>query len=187
MDALLKAQGRTLFGRMDGGGGRGLASLIRELQGEIKKLESENRALRGQLSRPISGLDPQLGEDNSSSAHLRRNVSAPALEGQYKENIIMTVRRYSISSNTLTIPQKKDTAKSSSTTDNTNRADNGSFKEMLQSKRSLQQCVNQTRAKVKTVTFLLPVEDIYTNRPVLPNRMVDKSSSDLNAIVETDS
>ncbi|KAL6467686.1 hypothetical protein MHYP_G00233630 [Metynnis hypsauchen] len=173
---------------MENGGGRGLASLIRELQGEIKKLESENRALRGQLSRPASGselpgpAEPQHGEENTSSAHLRRNVSAPALEGQYKENIIMTVRRYSISSNTITVPHKSNTANSSST-----RSDSSSVKEKLQSKRSLQQCVNQTRAKVKTVTFLLPVEDIYTSRPVLANHVPDRSSQDLNAIVETDS
>ncbi|KAL7842730.1 hypothetical protein SRHO_G00244190 [Serrasalmus rhombeus] len=174
---------------MESGGGRGLASLIRELQGEIKKLESENRALRGQLSRPASGselpgpAEPQHGEENTSSAHLRRNVSAPALESQYKENIIMTVRRYSISSNTITVPHKSNTANSSSSA----RSDSSSVKEKLQSKRSLQQCVNQTRAKVKTVTFLLPVEDIYTSRPVLANRVPDRSSQDLNAIVETDS
>ncbi|KAI4878909.1 hypothetical protein NFI96_025776 [Prochilodus magdalenae] len=174
---------------MERGGGRGLASLIRELQGEIKKLESENRELRGQLSRPASGselpgpAEPQHGEETSGGTHLRRNVSAPALEGQYKENIIMTVRRYSISSNTITVPQKRDAANSSNST----RPDGGSVKEKLPSKRSLQQCVNQTRAKVKTVTFLLPVEDIYTNQPVLGDRVPDRSSRDLSAIVETDS
>uniref|UniRef100_A0A3B1K1G3 Si:ch211-235m3.10 n=1 Tax=Astyanax mexicanus TaxID=7994 RepID=A0A3B1K1G3_ASTMX len=178
-------------------GGRGLASLIRELQGEIKKLENENRALRGQLSRPSSGsqlpvpVEPQHGEENSSTAQLRRNVSAPALEAQFK-NMIMTVRRYSISSNTITVPQKGDTTNTSSSSSSSSvfsrpsRADSSSAKETLSSKRSLQQCVNQT-ARVKTVTFLLPVEDIYTNRPVLANHVPNRSSQDLNAIMETDS
>ncbi|KAG9278539.1 putative coiled-coil domain-containing protein 195 [Astyanax mexicanus] len=180
-------------------GGRGLASLIRELQGEIKKLENENRALRGQLSRPSSGselpvpVEPQHGEENSSTAQLRRNVSAPALEAQFKDNMIMTVRRYSISSNTITVPQKGDTTNTSSSSSSSSvfsrpsRADSSSAKETLSSKRSLQQCVNQTRARVKTVTFLLPVEDIYTNRPVLANHVPNRSSQDLNAIMETDS
>lgn len=43
------------------------------------------------------------------------------------------------------------------------------------------------RAKVKSVTFLLPVEDIYTNRPVLAHHAPDRNSRDLSAIVETDS
>lgn len=70
------------------GSGRGLARLIRELQGEIKKLERENRVLRGQLGRPgpESGPqgEPELQNGEENSTHLRRNVSAPALEGQYR-------------------------------------------------------------------------------------------------------
>lgn len=43
------------------------------------------------------------------------------------------------------------------------------------------------RAKVKTVTFLLPVDDIYTNRPVLPKHQVEPEIAELASATETDS
>lgn len=42
------------------------------------------------------------------------------------------------------------------------------------------------RSKVKTVTFLLPVDDIYTSRPVLSKHQEAKIT-DLAAITETKS
>lgn len=44
-----------------------------------------------------------------------------------------------------------------------------------------------SRAKVKTVTFLLPVDDIYTNRPVLTKHQEDQRTGELASITETDS
>lgn len=75
---------------------RSLAQVIMEMRDEIKKLEAENRELRGDHGqRPFGGAP---GEDSpvSSAAeqraameenpyvNLRRNASAPVLEGQYK-------------------------------------------------------------------------------------------------------
>ena len=75
---------------------RSLAQVIMELQNEIKKLETENRALRGESKQmPLDSeeentdsmqtfQDSDSVEDNTGHANLRRNVSAPALEGQFK-------------------------------------------------------------------------------------------------------
>lgn len=43
------------------------------------------------------------------------------------------------------------------------------------------------RAKVKTVTFLLPVDDIYTSRPALIKHQEEPRVTDLASITETDS
>lgn len=43
------------------------------------------------------------------------------------------------------------------------------------------------RTKVKTVTFLLPVDDIYTNRPVLTKHQDGPKVTELDSITETDS
>lgn len=43
------------------------------------------------------------------------------------------------------------------------------------------------RAKVKTVTFLLPVDDIYTNRPVLSKEQDGPRIAELASVSETDS
>lgn len=93
------------------GSGRGLAQVIMDMRDEIKKLESENRALRGELGpenralrgelgRPAEGCEearPSLvspafqhkhaAEETFPHAHLRRNTSAPTLERPYKGNI----------------------------------------------------------------------------------------------------
>lgn len=68
---------------------RSLAHVIMEMREEIKKLEEENRELRGEY-----GQQGMTGESTKGSAatdklenpyvNLRRNVSAPVLEGQYK-------------------------------------------------------------------------------------------------------
>ncbi|XP_076837024.1 uncharacterized protein LOC143482550 [Brachyhypopomus gauderio] len=192
---------------------RSLAQIILEMQNDIKKLESENKVLRGQLSRAPTGPDqselllPECQQENPLHANLRRNASAPTLEGQFKvENITMTVRRYSVSSNNINTAHKRERsryARNDGDTVNSNwarvheglhgrafsptRDDGSNTKDKLTSRRTLQQYVNKNRAKVKTVTFLLPVEDIYTNQPVLASRLSDRRSRDLNVIAETDS
>lgn len=67
-----------------------------ELQSEIQKLETENRELRGELKQvPVESKEENRSsmhslpdndsvEDNMAHTNLRRNVSAPALEGQFK-------------------------------------------------------------------------------------------------------
>ncbi|KAJ8388691.1 hypothetical protein AAFF_G00131000 [Aldrovandia affinis] len=213
---------RKNFSTMDRG--RSLAQVITEMRNEIKKLESENKALRGELGQPPPGREePEQSlafqhrtgaEETSSHASLRRNVSAPTLDGQYKENIIMTVRRYSISSNIITVNRKSETstearedAESPEERDanwirlqQENRGNtpallenlardesNGFNKDKLTNRRSLQEYVHKNRTKVKTVTFLLPVDDIYTNRPFFTNRLASPSAYDLDVIVEKDS
>lgn len=76
--------------------GRSLAQVIMELQNEIKKLETENKELRGELKQvPVESNEENTNsihsvpdndsvEDNIAHTNLRRNVSAPALEGQFK-------------------------------------------------------------------------------------------------------
>lgn len=68
--------------------GRGLARVIQQMQDEIKKLETENKVLRGKLSLPLTDTsltDPERRDGTPENhAHLKRNVSAPVLEGQYK-------------------------------------------------------------------------------------------------------
>lgn len=75
---------------------RSLAQVIMEMRDEIKKLEAENRELRGDYGQRAFGAAPGEGNPVSSAAeqrqdvvenpyvNLRRNASAPALEGQYK-------------------------------------------------------------------------------------------------------
>ncbi|KAG7319631.1 hypothetical protein KOW79_016774 [Hemibagrus wyckioides] len=184
--------------------GRGLARVIQQLQDEIRKLETENKALRGQLSLPLtetSPTDSQLREGTPEiHANLRRNVSVPALEDQYKENMIMTVRRYSISSNAIHVPCKSVSShKPRSDSDwarlrggarglsNTATEDRDKADDKSANRRTLQHCVNKARAKEKTVTFLLPVDDIYTNRPFVADHLPDTSSCDLQETSETDS
>lgn len=75
---------------------RSLAHVIMEMRDEIKKLEAENRELRGGCSqRPFGGLPGEVsplsasagqleGMEENPYLNLRRNASAPALEGKYK-------------------------------------------------------------------------------------------------------
>lgn len=75
---------------------RSLAHVIMEMRNDIKKLETENRALRGELGQTSFGTEPRkpspespavphrTGVDVNPYISLRRNVSAPVLEGQYK-------------------------------------------------------------------------------------------------------
>lgn len=75
---------------------RSLAQVIMEMRDEIKKLEEENRELRGDYGQRSFGAVHREGTPASSAAeqragmeenpyvNLRRNASAPVLEGQYK-------------------------------------------------------------------------------------------------------
>ncbi|XP_035010681.1 uncharacterized protein LOC118106343 [Hippoglossus stenolepis] len=184
---------------------RSLAQVIMEMRDDIKKLEAENQELRGDYGPRTFGA--KSGEDSRGSSalenpymNLRRNVSAPVLEGQYKENTVMTVRRYSISSNLSGVTLREGR------TDRVRRGENGwrRLQEEIQhgngvfgnpvrevgkvtNRHSLQEYVHKNRAKVKTVTFLLPVDDIYTNRPVLTKHQEEPKISELASIMETDS
>ncbi|XP_053508282.1 putative coiled-coil domain-containing protein 195 [Ictalurus furcatus] len=184
--------------------GHGLARVIQQLQDEIRKLETENKTLRGQLSLPLTETSPTESERRAGTqenhANLRRNISAPTLEGQYKENTIMTVRRYSISSNAIHVPCKSVSShKYRSDSDwtrlrgelhglsHTATEDRDKTEGKPVNRRTLQHCVSKARAKEKTVTFLLPVDDIYTNRPFMADHLSDTSPCDLQVISETDS
>ncbi|XP_070762137.1 putative coiled-coil domain-containing protein 195 [Enoplosus armatus] len=192
---------------------RSLAQVIMEMRDEIKKLEEENRELRGDYGqRPFGGMpgeaspacsaaEPREGMEENPYVNLRRNASAPVLEGQYKENTVMTVRRYSISSNLSGATTRE------AGTDRAQRSDSGwgRLQEEIQhgigifdnsargevgkvtNRRSLQEYVHKNRAKVKTVTFLLPVDDIYTNRPVLTKHQEEPKITEQASITETDS
>lgn len=73
-----------------------LAQVIMEMRDEIKKLEAENRELRGDYgqralgakpgeSRPVcAAAEQRAGMEENPYVNLRRNASAPVLEGQYK-------------------------------------------------------------------------------------------------------
>lgn len=73
---------------------RSLAQVIMEMRDEIKKLEAENRELRGDcvqhsVTAGETSVPPTAGTEQSvilenPYGNLRRNASAPVLEGQYK-------------------------------------------------------------------------------------------------------
>uniref|UniRef100_A0A3P8SWV3 Si:ch211-235m3.10 n=1 Tax=Amphiprion percula TaxID=161767 RepID=A0A3P8SWV3_AMPPE len=190
---------------------RSLAQVIMEMRDEIKKLEAENRELRGHSGQRSFGATPgeampvsaaakqQAGVEENPYVNLRRNASAPALEGQYKTTV-MTVRRYSTSSSLSGVTMREGRI------DRSRRANSGwgRLQEQVQhgntvfgnsgngevgkvtNRHSLQEYVHKN-AKVKTVTFLLPVDDIYTSRPVLSKHREEPKITDLAAITETDS
>ncbi|KAF0022028.1 hypothetical protein F2P81_025720 [Scophthalmus maximus] len=197
---------------------RSLTQVIMEMRDDINKLEAENRELRGDYGQRSLGAKPgeagpvssaqgqrvELEENpyvNNPYVNLRRNVSAPVLEAQFKENTVMTVRRYSISSNLPAVTLREGRS------DRVRRGDSGwrRLQEEIQhgngivgnpargdvggvtNRHSLQEYVHKNRAKVKTVTFLLPVDDIYTNRPVLTKHQEEPKFSELASITETDS
>uniref|UniRef100_UPI0037E8A106 putative coiled-coil domain-containing protein 195 n=1 Tax=Semicossyphus pulcher TaxID=241346 RepID=UPI0037E8A106 len=180
---------------------RSLAHVIMEMRDEIKKLEEENRELRGDYGQRTVGegsVVSSAGEQPENPyVNLRRNASAPVLERQYKENTVMTVRRYSISSNLSGVTMREGVA------DRAQRRESGwgRLQEDIQqgkdifgntarevtNRHSLQEYVHKNRAKVKTVTFLLPVDDIYTSRPVLTKHQEERKITELASISETDS
>ncbi|XP_069562563.1 putative coiled-coil domain-containing protein 195 [Brachyistius frenatus] len=192
---------------------RSLAQVIMEMRDEIKTLETENRELRGGYGQRSFGVMPgeagpvssaakqQAGTEENPYVNLRRNASAPVLEGQYKENAVMTVRRYSISSTLSGVTMREGRM-------DRGRLSNSGWERLQEeiqhgnsvfvnsakgevgkatNRHSLQEYVHKNRAKVKTVTFLLPVDDIYTSRPVLTKHREEPKITDLASITETDS
>ncbi|CAK6968149.1 uncharacterized protein LOC122984025 [Scomber scombrus] len=192
---------------------RSLAQVIMEMRDEIKKLEAENQELRGdygqrsygaetgEASTGSSGAEQRPGTEENPYVNLRRNASAPVLERQYKENTVMTVRRYSISSNLSGVNMIEGMTDRARYTDSgwgrlheEIQHGNGIFANSTKgevgkvtNRHSLQEYVHKNRAKVKTVTFLLPVDDIYTNRPVLTKPQEKLKITELASITETDS
>ncbi|TNN55783.1 hypothetical protein EYF80_033955 [Liparis tanakae] len=202
---------------------RGLAHVITEMREEIDKLEAENRELRGEPGlrplggepglrplggepglRPLGGAPSAAAVEEKTHVNLRRNASAPLLEGQYKENAIMTVRRYSMSSGLsgviLTEGRTDDRPPPPPSGSGWGRLHEqiqhgngtlcnsaGGAMGKITNRRSLQEYVHQNRSKVKTVTFLLPVDDIYTNRPALAEHQEGPKITELLSITETDS
>ena len=69
-----------------------LAQVIMEMRDEIKKLEAENRELRGDYGQRSLGArtgearpaEQRAAMEENPYVNLRRNASAPVLEGQYK-------------------------------------------------------------------------------------------------------
>ncbi|KAK5904707.1 hypothetical protein CesoFtcFv8_006242 [Champsocephalus esox] len=196
---------------------RSLAQVIMEMREDIQKLEAENRELRGdsmgdsgqraygakqgEARLGFSAAGQRLGKVENPYVNLRRNASAPVLEGQYKENTVMTVRRYSISSNLSGVTMTEGRTDRAQPSDSgwgklqgEIQHGNGIFGNSAMedvgkatNRHSLQEYVHKNRAKVKTVTFLLPVDDIYTNRPVLTKQQEEPKFTELAPITETDS
>ncbi|XP_068592267.1 putative coiled-coil domain-containing protein 195 [Cebidichthys violaceus] len=192
---------------------RGLAQVIMEMRDEINKLEAENRELRGDYGQRSFGAmqvgagtvssvaEQRAGMEENPYVNLRRNASAPVLEGQYKENAVMTVRRYSISSSLSGVTMTEGRTDRAQPSDSgwgrlheqiehgNGIFGNSATEEMgkVTNRHSLQEYVHKNRTKVKTVTFLLPVEDIYTNRPVLAKHHEVPKITELASITETDS
>ncbi|CAL8361845.1 unnamed protein product [Merluccius merluccius] len=185
---------------------RSLAQVIMEMQHEIRYSEGERRP-RGQEDEesPPGGREeePPGGQEEPPGgpmraadagienpyAQLRRNASAPALDGQYKEKAVMTVRRYSISSNMPGVTGREGVASGWGRLQEevSHGGAHARFEmEKHTKKHALQDLVHKNRAKVKTVTFLLPVDDIYTNRPVLTKHQEDPRTTELDSITETD-
>ncbi|XP_077421730.1 uncharacterized protein LOC144051953 [Vanacampus margaritifer] len=193
-------------------GTRSLARVIMEMREEIRKLEDQNRAL------PKDGdhqqdVDQDLEqtretfveeEHENPNGNLRRNASAPILKGQfkeYKDNIGMTVRRYSMNSSPSVVTRTEGVAgpwgrlshfgwgRLQEEVQGRNGNPNDSATSDVASatnRTSLQKYVHKTRAKVKTVTFLLPVDDIYTSKPVL-SKPQEPTTTELAPITDTES
>ncbi|XP_078066234.1 coiled-coil domain-containing protein 195-like [Mustelus asterias] len=205
-----------------------LMQIIKEMRSDMKKLESENKALRVKLSQSgkraeilekatISALQQQLKtEEVLTHANLRRNISAPALEGEARDNA-MTVRRYSISSlHAFTLgnkhqksPDPNPTYQKSEPEEPRSAAptqpctimklaksqgilaqlpDTTTSEENYPQRATLQEYVHKCKFKMKSVTFLLPV-DVASNTenegPSQPPE--DQNCTQLSPILENDS
>ncbi|KAA8594310.1 uncharacterized protein LOC116675628 [Etheostoma spectabile] len=192
---------------------RSLAHVILEMRDEIKKLEAENRelrgddghrsfkAMRGEASPVFSATEQRAGMEENPYVTLRRNASLPVLERPHKENSVMTVRRYSISSKLSGVTMTEGRTDRAQPSESGWRRlqeeiqhENGIFGNSVRgevgqvtNRHSLQEYVHKNRAKVKTVTFLLPVDDIYTNRPALTKHQEEPKVTELASITETES
>ncbi|XP_037123707.1 uncharacterized protein LOC119132485 isoform X2 [Syngnathus acus] len=185
-------------------GTRTLARVIMEMREEIRKLEQNRVLTKDQEQDQEQTQEGVLEEEHENpSGNLRRNASAPILKRQFKEceENVMTVRRYSRSSSTPGMTQTKgivdpwerlshfgwgrlqeEVRGGNGNPDHSVSSDVASAK----NRTSLQECVQKTRAKVKTVTFLLPVDDIYTSKPVL-SKPQEPTTTKLTPITDTES
>ncbi|XP_007887996.1 putative coiled-coil domain-containing protein 195 [Callorhinchus milii] len=204
-----------------------LMQIIKEMRSDIKKLESENKALRVKLSQ--TGRKAEMLERTKSSplhqdvndeeavthASLRRNISAPELEQQTKDNT-MTVRRYSISSlQTVTVGSKPSKSPNQKRTDQMNERAEPSFETAAQpctimklskdqeiltrlpvrsrdthnQARTFQEYIHKCKFKVKSVTFLLPVDVAAESGKQGPSSKLPetRNSDQLATIQENDS
>ncbi|XP_067897749.1 putative coiled-coil domain-containing protein 195 [Heterodontus francisci] len=175
-----------------------LMQIIKEMRSDMKKLESENKALRVKLTQSgkraeilekttISALQQQVKtEEALTHTNLRRNISAPVLEGDTRDNA-MTVRRYSISSlHAFTVGNKHQKSPVQNLTCQMNEQEEPGSAAVTQpctimkltksrgilarlpdtntSERNypqgttLQEYAHKCKLKVKSVTFLLPVD-----------------------------
>ncbi|XP_029473048.1 putative coiled-coil domain-containing protein 195 [Rhinatrema bivittatum] len=214
-------------GSMEGNGR--LLRVIRELRGEVRELERENRALHAELSRagPVGAVRPlevekEEGSRKSSApeeapapAALRRNVSAASsLERQEQKGNTMTVRRYSISAsvhagagNAHHRQSKRNSSHRSHAVQGIGRlpmsptaverikdedsisncpADHFSNKKITSIK-SFQDYMYKCRGKVKSVTFLLPIDTAYSENQVSFKNPPNQSTNQLSTITEKDS
>ncbi|XP_043926179.1 putative coiled-coil domain-containing protein 195 [Protopterus annectens] len=153
----------------------------------------------------------QKEADSLAQAALRRNVSAPVLEEQ-KDNI-MTVRRYSVSSlppslrgrthakqNTknksdMETQREMNLLETSSLVELTRKEDiftkltttNYMSSHHVTKRKNIQEYMQKCRYKVKTVSFLLPVEvSPYAENQGSCIQPPNKNSSHLNTILEKD-
>ncbi|XP_067850775.1 putative coiled-coil domain-containing protein 195 [Heptranchias perlo] len=205
-----------------------LMQIIKEMRSDMKKLESENKALRVKLSQSgkraemlekatISALQHQLKtEEALTHASLRRNISAPVLEGETRDNT-MTVRRYSISSlHAFTVGNKRQKSPDQNQTNRMSEKEepdsaavsqpctimklaegqeiiarlpgtNAPEEEYPQG-RTLQEYVHKCKFKVKSVTFLLPVDVASHSENQGPSQHPENQNCDqLSPIQENDS
>ncbi|XP_069053828.1 putative coiled-coil domain-containing protein 195 [Lepisosteus oculatus] len=179
------------FSTMDSS--RRLVQVIMDMQHEINQLESENRALRGGLGQSAVGSVNEdtsslssafhqkgVAEESAAQSNLRRNVSAPALEGPFRvsSNAPPKTKKKQTLSQVLEEVELKEqnnerlqgnspgggapvltnVLQDQSST----RPPSSLAKEKLCNRRSLKEHIHKNRTKVKSVTFLLPVEDSST-------------------------
>ncbi|XP_038672261.1 putative coiled-coil domain-containing protein 195 [Scyliorhinus canicula] len=205
-----------------------LMQIIGEMRSDMKKLESENKALRVKLSQSgrraeilekatISALQQQLKtEEVLTHANLRRNISAPELEGDGRDNA-MTVRRYSISSlHAFTVGNKHQksldqtpTYRKSEQEEPRSTAptqpctitklaksqgilaqlpDANTSEENYPQRASLKEYVHKCKFKMKSVTFLLPVDAAsHPEKECSSQHPGDQNYNQLSTILENDS
>uniref|UniRef100_UPI00398F31BF putative coiled-coil domain-containing protein 195 n=1 Tax=Pristiophorus japonicus TaxID=55135 RepID=UPI00398F31BF len=205
-----------------------LMQIIKEMRSDMKKLESENKALRVKLSQSgkraemlekatISALQQQLkSEEALTHANLRRNISAPVLEGETRDNT-MTVRRYSISSlHAFTVGNKRQNSSDQNQTYQMSEQEEpasaaatqpctimklaksqgilarlpstNTSEEKYPQGTTLQEYVHKCKFKVKSVTFLLPVDVASHSENQGPSQRPENQNCDqLSPIQENDS
>ncbi|XP_048460118.1 putative coiled-coil domain-containing protein 195 [Rhincodon typus] len=205
-----------------------LMQIIKDMRSDMKKLESENKALRVKLGQSgrraevlekttITALQQQLKtEDALTHVNLRRNISAPALEGETRDNA-MTVRRYSISSlHAFSVGNKHQKSPGQNPTYHTSEQedpgavaptqpcaimkftksqrtlaqlpDTKTSEENCSQKATLQEYVHKCKFKMKSVTFLLPMDVAsHSESQGSSHQPENQKCNQLSPILENDS